>query len=365
MTSLLDQAMEHLQTAAEQRHARHNAAARRHYLKSAECLLKSAAESVGPMRETRRRQAEQLADIARRLAGTSRLEEKRGAEPVAVDEGGRTFLLRETPEVSFDDVAGLEAAKQQIYLRLIYPLNYPEKAARYGKKQGGGLLLCGPPGTGKTLLARATAGQIQVPFLTAKPSELMSKWVGEAEQNIAHLFEEARRYPRAVIFLDEVESLIPTRRSSGSTVMQRVVPQILAEMDGVHGKRGALLFVGATNEPWAIDRAAIRPGRFDAKVYVGLPEQTARRQILEMCLADKPLAGDVALEALATQLDGYSGADIAELCERCTDEVFLESIRTGEDRSVTQADIQAALSTSRPSVLPKDLRKYEQWAQEN
>ena len=176
----------------------------------------------------------------------------------------------------FADVAGLEDVKEEIRLRLIYPLAHPEKAQRYGIQSGGGLLLYGPPGTGKTLLARAVAGEIDAAFFTARPSELMSKWVGEAEQNIARLFDEARQCERAIIFLDEVEAMIPARRSSGSTVMQRVVPQILAELQGIRQRSSGLLFMGATNEPWALDPAVLRPGRFDARIYVGLPGSAPR-----------------------------------------------------------------------------------------
>ena len=245
--------------------------ARLEYLKSAEYLFQAAAKSSGRLRDIRLEKAEQIVNIASRLEGPSHIDRKAQSktDAAAMDEGKHSFLFRERANVRFDDVAGLDDAKEQIRLRMIYPLEHPEKARRYGIKRGGGVLLYGPPGTGKTLLARAVAGEIEAAFFTAKPSELMSKWVGESEQNIAQLFDEARQVDRAIIFIDEVEAMVPARRSSGSTVMQRVVPQILAELQGVSGEGGALLFMGATNEPWAIDLAALRPGRFDAKVYGG------------------------------------------------------------------------------------------------
>ena len=361
MKFLLEKSIEHLDAAARERTARDYRAARWNYLKSAEYLFQAAAKSTGRLRQLRRDKAEQLLDIARRLEGPSRVARKPGAEAVTVDEGRRSFLLREPADVGFDDVAGLEETKQQIRLRLIYPLEHPEKAARYRIKRGGGVLLYGPPGTGKTLLTRAVAGQIDAAFFTAKPSELMSKWVGEAERNIERLFQEARACERAVVFIDEVEAMIPARRSSGSTVMQRVVPQVLAELQGVENQGGSLLFMGATNEPWAIDPAALRPGRFDAKVYVGLPELAARRRMLDLYLADRPLAPDVDLDRLAESLAGHSGADVAEICERCAANVFMESIREGADRDISNADVQSVLATAQPSVSAKELSRYERW----
>lgn len=361
----LEKSIEHLEAAGRERQAGRYPTARWNYLKAAEYLLKAAAQSSGSLRELRQQKAEQIMAIARRLEGQAHMEKQAGQEAVAVQPTASGFLLREIPEVRLEDVAGLEEAKQEIRLRLIYPLEHPEKARRYGIRRGGGLLLYGPPGTGKTLLARAVAGEIQAPFFTAKPSELMSKWVGEAEQNVARLFEEARQYDRAVIFLDEVEALIPARRRSDSTVMQRVVPQILAEMDGLQKRSDGLLFMAATNEPWAIDRAALRPGRFHTKIYVGLPDQAARRRMLDLYLAHRPLEADMDLDRLAQALEGYSGADIASICERAAAQVFLEAIREGADRPIQWEDIHQVLSTTRPSVPPEELHRYQRWAEEN
>lgn len=357
---LLEKSLEHLESAGREQSARNDSQARWHYLKAAKCLFQAAAQSTGPLRDLRRDKAEQLLAAARRLESPTTTQRQR-AEAAAADEPSGSFLLRESSEVRFGDVAGLEEAKEQIRLRLIYPLEHPEKAARYGIRRGGGLLLYGPPGTGKTLLARAVAGEVNAAFFTARPSELMSKWVGESEQNIARLFDEARQCPRAVIFLDEIEAMLPARRSSGSTVMQRVVPQILAELQGVRGRQGSLLFLGATNEPWAIDPAALRPGRFDAKVFIGLPELAARRRMLELYLAGRPLAADLDLDRLAESLAGYSGADIAELCDRASAKVFLHSIRDGEDRPVIMEDLRIAAASLPPSVTSLELEKYRLW----
>jgi len=261
--------------------------------------------------------------------------------------------------VRFDDVAGLERVKEQIRLRLIYPFTYPEQAERFGIERGGGILLYGPPGTGKTLIARAVAGEVDAAFFSVKPSEVMSKWVGEAEQNVERLFAAARSYPRSVIFIDEVESLVPRRRSSGSTVMQRVVPQILAELEGFEQREGALLFVGATNEPWTLDPAVLRPGRFDDKIYVPLPDGAARRRILELNLRDRPLAPDVDLNALAELLEGYSGADVVNICNKACAIPFIEAVERGVERDVTASDFRQVMAAVKPSVSRKEVRKYE------
>lgn len=358
---LLERSIEHLEAASRERTARNLPAARRWYLLSAECLFQAAGQSKGRFRDLRIQKAEQILDIAQRLEDASHNQRRRTREAIGTEEGNQSFLFREASQVSLDDVAGLEEAKQEIRLRMIYPLEHPEKADRYGIRRGGGLLLYGPPGTGKTLLARAVAGEIDADFFTATPSQLMSKWVGEAERNVARLFEQAHACERAVIFLDEVEAMIPARRSSGSTVMQRVVPQILAELQGVRTQSGSLLFLGATNEPWAMDHAALRPGRFDAKVYIGLPNAAARRRMLDLYLTPRPLAPDVDLDQLAEALDGYSGADIVEICERCAARVFMDSIRDGTERNIAAADVHEVLSSIKPSVGEKELRKYETW----
>jgi len=229
-------------------------------------------------------------------------------------------------------------------------------------RTGGGLLLYGPPGTGKTLLARAVAGEIDAPFFTVKPSEIMSKWVGEAEKNIEKLFTDARAHPRAVIFIDEVEALVPRRTGSGSSVMKRVVPQILAELEGVSRPAGgALLFIGATNEPWSLDTAVLRPGRFDALVYVGLPNLAARRKMLDIFLSGKPLSQDVNPDRLADAAEGFSGADIRNLCERTANAVFLEAVQSGEMRDIETEDFAEVLADIHPSVRSRDLTRFDKF----
>ncbi len=238
--------------------------------------------------------------------------------------GAEQWIVREKPKLRFDDVAGLDEVKEDIRLKMIYPFEHPELAAKFGIRPGGGVLLYGPPGTGKTMLAKATAGEIDATFFRISPADVLSKWVGEAEQNLKKLFDAAAAEKRAIIFIDEIESLVPARRDEGSSVMQRVVPQILQGMEGFDEKEmSPILFMGATNVPWQLDPAVLRPGRFDEKVYIPLPDMAARRKMLEIYLTKRPLAGDVHVEELATRLDGYSGADIKYLCDRAATIPFL------------------------------------------
>ncbi|MBN1417874.1 MAG: ATP-binding protein [Planctomycetes bacterium] len=336
------------------------ARARASLLSASDSLFRLARGSTDPALARRRTEsARKLLALARRI------EESGGERARAAREGDEdgeagTFRIRERPEVRFADVAGLEDVKEEIRLKLVYPFLHPERAEKFGIGRGGGILLYGPPGTGKTLLAKATAGEIKAEFFTVKPSEILSKWVGEAEKNVERLFDEARSCERSIVFIDEIEALAPRRSENRSTVMARVVPQILAEIEGFGSDRGtALLFIGATNEPWALDPAILRPGRFDEKIYVALPDRAARRRILAMNLDAKPLAPDVDLDLLAERLEGMSGADIRNICRKAASGAFLDSIRGAEDRPIRMADLEELARSSRPSVTPATLRRFE------
>ncbi len=364
----LDRAKEHLQASVQAQEAGDLVAARNHLLQAARYMLEAAQRTEAP--HVQQQRLAYAKDIqARADALTPRIEaQKRASEAArrAVTEplgsaNPEDWLVVERPDVRFTDVAGLEDVKEQIRLKLIYPFTHPDEAKRFGVRSGGGILLYGPPGTGKTLIAKAVAGELDAAFFTVKPSEIMSKWVGEAEQNVGALFGAARAHERAVIFIDEVESLLP-RRGGNSTVMNRVVPQFLAELDGMAGKHPGLLLIGATNVPWMIDDAAMRPGRFDEKIYVPLPDLAARQRILELNLKDRPLAPDVDLPTLAERLEGYSGADVVHICQRACEVPFLEAVTAGVQRDVTAADFEAAMGEVKPSVSAKDLKKYEAFA---
>jgi len=347
------------------------AEAKYHFLKAAEYLLQLAKESDGKLRDARMKQAQELVTLAKTVKERrEKVREqaaalKAGAPSSEEDKSGipKDWTLSEKHKLRFDDIAGLDDVKEQIRIKMILPFTHPEKAKRYKVKTGGGILLYGPPGTGKTMIAKAVAGELDATFFAIAPAEILNKWVGESEKNIRKLFESARNSAKAVIFIDEVESLIPKRRDAeAGSVMARVVPQILAELDGFEAREGQnVMFMGATNEPWSIDYAMLRPGRLDEKVYVGLPDVAARRKVLELNLKDIPLCEDVDQGALADRLNGYSGADIAYLCRKVAEQTFLESVELSHERPVADADFQRVLRTLRPSVTPADLDRFKKF----
>jgi len=266
--------------------------------------------------------------------------------------------------IRFADVAGLENVKETLHLRLIYPLRNPEKLEKYGLRAGGGLLLYGPPGTGKTMIAKAVAGELELPFFAIKPSEVLSKYYGESTQKLAALFDEARQHTSgAIIFIDEIDS-IGIARGGGdvSEASRKLVTQLLQELDGVQGRDKGLLFLAATNEPWLLDDALLRPGRFDEKCYVPLPDVPARLVLLKLQLKGCWLGPDVDLPSIVDRTERFSGADLMCLCERAKQIPFREAVLKGTERPVMASDFDAALQTVRPSVSLDSLKRYDEYS---
>jgi len=260
--------------------------ARRNLLKAAEVLFKLAAASRGELQRVRKDKAQKLLELARSIdpqAAPPASRNPAAAVAAGDDEtqatGGEQWIVTDAPDVRMDDVAGLEDVKAVIRKRVIYPFQHPEITKKYRKRPGGGVLLYGPPGTGKTMMAKAIAAEVEATFFAVKCSDIMTKWVGEAEKNLKRLFDAARARERAVVFMDETEAIV-ARRGGNSTVMNRVIPEFLAQIDGLQGRQAGLLLLGATNRPWDMDEAALRPGRFGELIYVPLPDLAARRQII-------------------------------------------------------------------------------------
>jgi len=270
-------------------------------------------------------------------------------------------IMIQVPDVGWDDIGGLEDAKRALREGVELPLKHPEAFERLGIRPAKGFLLFGPPGTGKTLLAKAVARESEANFIAAKSSDLLSKWYGESEQQVARLFQRARQVAPTVIFIDEIDSLAPQRGGGlgEPAVTERVVNTILAEMDGLEALQGVVV-IGATNRPTLLDPALLRPGRFDELIYVPVPSREGRLHILRIHTAKMPLAEDVDLEALADRTNGYTGADLEDLVRRAGLHALRESLESTE---VPMRFFEQALRETRPSVTPEMEREYEELAE--
>jgi transitional endoplasmic reticulum ATPase len=283
------------------------------------------------------------------------LEALKRVQPSAMRE-----VMVQAPNVGWDDVGGLDDAREKLREGVELPLKHPEAFRRMGIRAAKGFLLYGPPGTGKTLLAKAVAREAEANFIATKSSDLLSKWYGESEQQIARLFARARQVAPTVIFIDELDSLVPARGGGlgEPAVTERVVNTILAEMDGLEELQ-SIVVIGATNRPNLIDPALLRPGRFDELVYVSVPDEKGRRHILGIHTGKMPLADDVDLDALAARTDRFTGADLEDLTRRAG----LIALRTSlEAKAVSMADFDKALEETRASVTPEMEREYGQMA---
>lgn len=264
----------------------------------------------------------------------------------------------EIPDVTWDDVGGLEDVKRMLKEMIELPLQDPQCFTRLGIKPGRGVLLYGPPGTGKTLLARAVANECKVNFINVKGPEIMSKWVGESEKAIRQIFKKAKQVAPAIVFLDELDAVAPRRgMSNESNVTERVVNQLLTSMDGFESL-GRVTVVAATNRPDIVDPALLRPGRFDRLALVPVPDAEARRSILKINTKTMPLVG-VDLESVVARTEGYVGADLEALCR----EAAMVAMRESRDADkITMRHFDAALKTIRPSSSKDVMKWYENFA---
>jgi SpoVK/Ycf46/Vps4 family AAA+-type ATPase len=247
------------------------------------------------------------------------------------------------------DVAGLTEVKKRLEAAFLAPMRNPELRKLYGKSLRGGLLLYGPPGCGKTFVARAVAGELGARFITVSFADLIDMFVGRSERNIHELFEVARRNSPCVVFLDEVDAIGQKRSQLRNTPMRSAVNQLLLELDDVASDNSGVFVLAATNHPWDVDSALRRPGRFDRTLLVLPPDGPAREGVFRFHLRDRPVAG-IDLAKLSKITDGYSGADIAHVCETAAERALLDSVSSGEPRLIGQADLEGAVAEVRPSL---------------
>uniref|UniRef100_A0A7C2BLN8 AAA family ATPase n=1 Tax=Thermosphaera aggregans TaxID=54254 RepID=A0A7C2BLN8_9CREN len=272
----------------------------------------------------------------------------------------------EVPEVRWTDIGGLETVKQELKEAVEWPMKYPSVFEKMGIEPPRGILLFGPPGTGKTLLAKAVATESGANFITVRGPEVLSKWVGESEKAIRQIFRRAKMVAPSVVFFDEIDSIAGARGSDPSGVVDRIVNQLLTEMDGIQPLRKVVV-IAATNRPDLLDPALLRPGRFDRLVYVPPPDLRARVEIFKVHTRKTPIAEDVNIEELARRTEGYTGADIAAVCREAAMMAIRESIGEGDKPSVKKVEMRhfvEALKKVPPSLSKEDIEMYERLARE-
>ncbi|HEY1777065.1 MAG TPA: tetratricopeptide repeat protein [Solirubrobacteraceae bacterium] len=255
----------------------------------------------------------------------------------------------ESPGLRLGDVAGMTQVKERLEAAFLAPLRNPELTRLYGKSLGGGLLMYGPPGCGKTFIARALAGEMGARFLIVSLADVLDMYIGQSERNIREIFEVARRTAPCVVFLDEVDALGQKRSQLRNSAARGTVNQLLSEMDGMGGSNEGVYVVGATNHPWDIDVALRRPGRFDRMLLVLPPDELAREAVFRYHLRERPIEA-IDARKLARMTNGYSGADLAYVCECAAERALTDSARAGVARMITMADLEGALAEVRPSI---------------
>lgn len=289
----------------------------------------------------------------------------------------------EVPNVSWEDVGGLEDVKKELYETIQYPVQHSDKFEKFGMQPSKGVLFYGPPGCGKTLLAKAIANECGANFISIKGPELLTMWFGESEANIRDIFDKARAAAPCILFFDEMDSIAKARGGSGggnSEAGDRVINQILTEIDGVGAKKSVFV-IGATNRPDILDNAVTRPGRLDQLIYIPLPDFKSRLSIFNANLRKSPIGPGVDLDQLAKATEGFSGADITEICQRAAKNAIRESVDSEIERAkrvaageldenapyedpvpfIRKEHFEEAMSRARRSVSDKDIRQYEQF----
>ena len=347
-----------------------NVEAKRMYMLAAESLLKAAKQSSGETRAALIRRADKMSRLAelipetkaRPAAETTGGGAKSGDDKPAVEGATTIWQVQGKPNVHFSDIAGLEDVKQTIADRIIQPRLHPEVYKAFNLQPKGGILLYGPPGTGKTMIAKAIATEVDADFFSVRCSDIVGKYFGEAEKNVKALFETARQSESSIIFFDEFEALGAERGSESSGVMNRLVPELLSQMDGFLSQgKGSLMCIAATNRPWSIDSAMLRPPRFTEKVYVGLPDYDARLFLARKGLKDVPCTEDVTPEFIAESTDGYNASDVVNICDKIKQLAVRRSIKQGSIDAITIADVTTTLENTPSSVYKKDIELIKQW----
>ncbi len=373
MSFLADKKNEH-ETACESAiRAGDGAQAIFHAAKAAEFCFALAQQTTGPVSASYVSTAEGWLEIAEKLrrkplppltsatSATSSPTSPSSTPSSSTDDD--EFLVADDTGVSFDDIDGMANAKAAIYDMVINPMLQPEKAKALNIKPGGGVLLYGPPGNGKTMFGKAIAHEIKAPFFFASGAQIRSKWHGESEQKLSRLIHAAQEKPVAVLFLDEIDGLLPRRTAESSAVDNRLVTQFLADVGGFKDSPNTLLILGATNKPWEIDEAVFRTGRFDEKIYIEVPDAEARLGMLRRAFKGVALEDGLSLDAWAGKLDLYSGSDVVGLAKKACQIAFRRSIDTDTAPVVRDSDLDQARHVIPSSITTSMLKQFEEFNQ--
>lgn len=365
-----DQKAKHVQKADAALSQRNLRKAAFHFAKAGDYTLRLAGRSEDRIRPGFIHEAGQLIGMAEELsvkaaAGTHGSaahrvpteEGKAGKDPT---KGTEEWLVSQKPRVRLTDIAGMEDVKSKLIEMVINPLRHAEKARHWGIRPGGGILLYGPPGNGKTTLGKAVAGELDADFFYATGAEIRSKWHGESEQRLRKLIQAAKSRRVAVLFLDDVDGLLP-RRGGNSVVDNRIVVQFLNEIGGFEESANTLLVLGATNKPQDLDEGVFRTGRFDEKIFVSLPDQAARLFLVTKNLEGAPVEPGLDPAQVAAFLENYTGSDIVAVLQSAKRTGFRRSIEGGP-AALTDDDILAAMKTIPSSATPELMREYDRFA---
>lgn len=348
--------------------------ARKLYLNACEALLHVAQGNAGEVRRAQLARADMLMKKAGSLLGSEAnnpAKEKRGETGAnkpsddPKEDDSKMYMPASVPNVSFDDIAGLENVKREVRERIIQPMNNPDLYLKFRIRPGGGILMFGLPGTGKTMIARAIAHEVQAPFFHVRCSDIKEKWLGASESNIKKLFETAKAEKTAVLFFDEFDGL-GSGADDLSGSMKGILAELKSQMDGFDRDDGtAVLLLAATNHPWDIEAAFLRSGRFSKMIYIPLPDSGTREYLIRRQFDGVPVDQDISAKWMAGLTEGFSGADIVEFCYQCK---IMAANRSNDQKDISNVSREDILQVSpgfRTTVRISDLEAMKRFMQKN
>ncbi|MEM1442792.1 MAG: AAA family ATPase [Verrucomicrobiota bacterium] len=319
---------------------------------SDESLLQRIREAGGRQSGSSSREEKKVSPMAQGdfQAGAAYDPDEEDYEDDSFDEEGELELeFEQDPDADFSSVGGMESVKEDIRMKILYPMENRELFEAYGKKPGGGVLLYGPPGCGKTLISRATAGEIKARFMSVGLHQILDMWIGKSEEKLHEIFELARRHAPSVLFFDEVDALAADRKDMRTSAGRTLINQFLSELDRESAKNDGVLVLGATNAPWHLDSAFLRPGRFDRLVFVPPPDEEAKAEIVRIMADGKPVS-DLDAKGLAKRLKDFSGADIRATFDQAIEASLAEAMKSGKIVPVTQKQLVRTAKSVKPST---------------